>query len=215
MHAAMTVMLTGRHGFVGRHVEWRLGVQCHTIVETFESQPNALMHLAWEGLPNYESEDHYTNVEWQAALIKEADRRGIKNITIAGTCLETVEHPPHYAKAKQNLCKWVMAMNPKIKWVRLPWLYGTGQRSECLLPSLQRAVKRGDKQFHVAPTKKVFADVANAAEMLCRVMHDTTMSGIIDWLPSSPVSVADFCRSHLFGHEMELIEDYPLKEYEK
>lgn len=210
----MNFFVTGRTGFIGKHVEWRLGVRSHNIVDTLEDKPDAMIHLAWAGLPNYESEKHYDNIEWQASQIQEALRQGVTNITIAGTCLETAERPCHYAVAKKALWNIVKRMDLRIKWLRLPWMYGTGQKSYSLLPALRTAIARGDKVFHVAKSVKVFGEVRAVAEWICNCAEDEKMTGLSEY-EGEEMSVADLCRREVDCTGIELVEDYPLKDYEE
>src|SRR5436305_1109209 len=52
-------------------------------------QPDILIHLAWEGLPNYTSSFHTEkNLPRHKALLESIVKNGLKDLTVAGTCLE-------------------------------------------------------------------------------------------------------------------------------
>ena len=209
----MKLYVTGRSGFVGKHVMRVLGKRGIPIADTLDDA-NAIIHLAWAGLPNYESEAHYDNVGWQMDIIKGAVSRGIKNITIAGTCLESVPNPPHYAKAKLQLYHRVHALLPGVKWVRLWYLYGDGQNENCLLPRLRQAILSGAKEFHVVDGSRDFIDVSKAAECLCDIATQSRVIGIIDCCSGVATPVSEFCRRSEGDSQIHFIADYPPKEYE-
>src|ERR1700694_4821568 len=55
----------------------------------FFGEPEILIHLAWEGLPNYKSSIHLdTNYPRHVAFLENMARHGLKDITAIGTCFE-------------------------------------------------------------------------------------------------------------------------------
>jgi len=52
-------------------------------------EPDRLIHLAWEGLPNYKDSFHTeVNYPRHAAFLDNLIRHGLSDITVIGTCLE-------------------------------------------------------------------------------------------------------------------------------
>src|SRR4030042_282747 len=52
-------------------------------------QPDALIHLAWEGLPNYKELFHIeNNLFHHYFFIRDILEKGLKNLSVTGTCLE-------------------------------------------------------------------------------------------------------------------------------
>ena len=48
-----------------------------------------MIHLAWEGLPNYKADFHLTkNLPLQKALLTNLLQNGLKDLTVTGTCFE-------------------------------------------------------------------------------------------------------------------------------
>lgn len=210
----MKVLVTGQSGFVGRQVVALLRHRGDLVVTLPDNQADAMIHLAWEGLPNYESAAHFSNVDWQFEMITDAVKAGLTNITVAGTCLEVVATPPAYALAKLELHRRLKELPIELKWLRLPYLCGEGQPEHCLLPSLHRAINKGDSQFHVAPTSHVFMDVREAAWCLCSATK-LTVGGVFDFTDKTPEPVADFCRRNMPFSAIALVEDYPLASWEQ
>ncbi|HEX2536300.1 MAG TPA: NAD-dependent epimerase/dehydratase family protein, partial [Chitinophagaceae bacterium] len=51
--------------------------------------PDLLIHLAWEGLPNYKSLFHFEeNLPRHYAFLKNMITGGLKDLTVTGTCFE-------------------------------------------------------------------------------------------------------------------------------
>ena len=115
----MKIAVTGATGFIGRHVvaemerrsmspvlmgqpsvEIPLPLARHVVVSmdlreppanAFDllGRPDALIHLAWAGLPNYKSLHHFEEELPASVSIPEtADRIWVKNSVITGTCFE-------------------------------------------------------------------------------------------------------------------------------
>jgi len=106
----------------------------------FFNEPDLLIHLAWEGLPNYKSLFHFEeNLPGHYAFLKNLITHGLSDITVTGTCLEyglkegklsedMVTNPSNsYAIAKDTLRKFLeqlQSVQPfHLKWVRLFYMY--------------------------------------------------------------------------------------------
>ena len=52
-------------------------------------KPDLLIHLAWEGLPNYKSDFHLVdNLPKHKLFLKNIIDNGLNNLTVTGTCFE-------------------------------------------------------------------------------------------------------------------------------
>ena len=55
----------------------------------FFKKPDLMIHLAWEGLPNYKSSFHLEqNLPRHINFLTNIIKDGLKDLTVAGTCLE-------------------------------------------------------------------------------------------------------------------------------
>lgn len=207
----MKVLVSGQSGWVGNHVVRSLQRRQCIVVQDLRDNPKAIIHCAWEGLPNYESFSHFDNIAWQLEFIKKAVEQGITNITVTGTCLETLEAFIPYSFAKFVVRAMAMSILPELKWARLWYLWGEGQNENCLLPRLKKAKAEGQKEFRVIDGKRDFIQVSAAADRLVEIMLGKE-TGIMDVCSGVATPVADFCRKHAW--DMEFIKDYPTPHYE-
>ena len=123
-------------------------------------EPDVLIHLAWDGLPNYKSPHHVEKeLPAQHRLLKGLVDSGLRNMVVAGTCLEygmasgqlreDMETRPTnpYGLAKDTLRRRLECLKAEasfsLTWARLFYLYGEGQAENSLFPQLERAVERG------------------------------------------------------------------------
>ncbi|TXI35145.1 MAG: SDR family oxidoreductase [Niabella sp.] len=185
------------------------------LFEYFE-QPNCLIHLAWEGLPNYKSEHHLThNLPSQKWFVEKLISEGVKNINIIGTCFEygmqegelkedvlAIPDNP-YAKAKNELRIFVEDLSKEFsfsfKWLRLFYMYGKGQAANSLIPQLEAALEKGDASFNMSGGEQVrdFLPVKKVATYIVDTALQNEMNGVINICSNQPVSVKEFVLNYL------------------
>lgn len=207
----MRVFVSGRSGFVGHYVVPELLRRGCTIVDNL-AMADAVIHLAWAGLPNYESPLHFGNIGWQLEFLKEALDCGIQNITVTGTCLETLDKLMPYSIAKLALRARAFELLPEIKWARLWYLYGEGQNENCLLPRLYKAKRLNEPEFSIIDGERDFVDVADAAEHICAIAMQEKVTGIIDCCTGVAESVELFCKRRV--PNIKCRTDFPRPYYE-
>lgn len=208
----MRFHVTGSRGYIGKTVVAELLRRGH---EVMDSGFEAVIHLGWSGLPNYESTRHYENVWPQVEQVRRWIFDGITNITVAGTCLEAVPNPPPYAKAKLALLVAAQALPMYLKWVRLHYVYGgVGERPERLVPQFQRAVRLNQPTFSVIDGEREFMHVETVARHLINIALQTEVTGVIDCCTGAPTPVADFLETLKRDPAMQILKDYPMASYE-
>lgn len=206
----MNVLVTGKEGFIGRHVVAWLVSHGHQLNE---EKPDALIDLAWTGLPNYESPEQLNNTVVRLAFLEKWIERGVTNITGIGTCLENTPVSTPYATGKMAVRCGLAQMLPTFKWVQLYYPYGTGQRKSSLWPRLRAALARGETEFHVIDGARDFLPVQAVAGHICRIALQTEITGIIEVCSGVATPVIDFCR-RFANDRINLIADYPIPAYE-
>ena len=139
-----------------QHIPYVMGEKLPTEVISFS--PEVLVHLAWDGIPDFSERMCLHNVESQLRFLKETEKlHQLKKIVAAGTCreygakqgacVETERFLPDsfFSWAKQTLADYsslaCQQRQTQLVWFRIFYIYGPGQRAESLIPSLIKAFK--------------------------------------------------------------------------
>jgi nucleoside-diphosphate-sugar epimerase len=203
-------------------------------------RPEVLVHLAWSGLPNYRSLHHFeTELPAQYGFLSGLVRQGLRSLVVAGTCFEygfqsgplspSLEARPAnpYGFAKDSLRRQLQFLQAqhlfKLVWGRLFYVYGPGQASGSLYPSIREAVARGDHAFPMSGGEQLrdYIHVVEVARRLADLAVDAAGSGaepgVVNVCTGRPVSVRalveGWIREHGWPIELELGR-YPYPDYE-
>ena len=260
----MRIGLTGSTGFIGRHVLKELmshdvevvalnrtpaklsyleGVQViqadlNSDIDFYHlmGAPDILIHLAWDGLPNYKSLHHFeTELPRQYKFIKRMVESGLNSLLITGTCFEygmqsgalsaemKTEPTNPYGYAKDALRKQLEFLRADTKfnltWARLFYMYGEGQAENSLYPQLKKAVLRGDKVFNMSGGQQLrdYLPVATVAERIVTTALQQRDIGVTNICSGKPISVGDLVKQWIresgWGIELNL-GYYPYPDYE-
>jgi len=204
--------------------------------QTYFQEPEAVIHLAWEGLPNYKATFHTTeNLPRHLAFIKNLVNHGQKDITITGTCFEygmqegclneQMETKPAnpYAIAKDTLRKQLEILQDKIdfqlKWVRLFYMYGAGQNPNSLLSQLDRALANNEAVFNMSGGEQVrdFLPVEDVARYIVAVALQQKVTGIINCCSGRGEQVKKIVQEYLKKKNKDIslnLGFYPYADYE-
>lgn len=202
-----------------------------------DSLPDALIHLAWPGLPNYKNFFHIgQNLPADLAFLEAAVAAGISQIMVAGTCLEygmqygplgedmaTAPHTP-YGFAKDTLRKSLQLLQKErpftLQWMRLFYMHGEGQNPNSLLAQLDRAIAQGDAAFNMSAGDQLrdYLAIADVAENFALALENPEhCSGVINCCSGRPVSVIDLVSQRVAasGSPIHLNRGhYPYPDYE-
>ncbi len=204
--------------------------------QEYFGKPDAVIHLAWEGLPNYKSAFHVDeNFPRHEAFLNNLVANGNRDITVTGTCFEyglqegclTEQMPAHpvtaYAEAKNSLRKSLEASQSNhkfiFKWVRLFYMYGSGQGVNSLLSQLDKALENQDKVFNMSGGEQVrdYLPVRKIAEYIVKIALQDKVTGIINCCSGNPISVKQLVENYLAekGKTIHLnLGYYPYSDYE-
>jgi nucleoside-diphosphate-sugar epimerase len=193
-----------------RNVRWIQMDIKYPPAKTFEKlgRPEVLIHLAWQGLPNYSSLHHFeVELPIHYAFLKQLIEQGLNSVLVAGTCfeyglqsgplsedMETRSTNP-YGFAKDTLRKqlqFLHAVHPfNLTWARLFYMYGDGQHDSSLISQLKKAAERGDKAFNMSGGEQLrdYLPVTNVAASLVALALNRTNAGIVNICSGKPISV--------------------------
>ncbi len=232
------VAVTGASGFLGLHVVAALAARRVPLVATSRKgvrpqrspegvrwlsldlgrdpadayerlgRPGAVVHLAWEGLPNYCSARHVdVELPRQTAFLQALVEDGLPSLVVAGTCLEygmqtqalsetTVPQPATpYAVAKDRLRRDLEDLQRThgfaLTWARLFYMYGDGQAPTSLYSQFCRAVDTGQPCFDMSGGEQVrdYLPVTTVAAYLADLAVLDHGAGILNVCSARPVTV--------------------------
>lgn len=169
---------------------------------------DALAHLAWPGLPNYQALFHFEhNLMADYRFIKGAVEAGVSQVLVTGTCFEyglqsgplsemTAPQPSNpYGLAKNTLRLFLenlQRVQPfTLQWARLFYLHGDGQNPNSLLAALDRAIDAGDDTFNMSAGEQLrdYLPVATAADYLALILQRWDFNGLVNCSSGQPISV--------------------------
>lgn len=195
-----------------------------------------VLHLAWEGLPNYKAETQVTEVlPRHLEFLSQLARRGARRILAVGTCLEyglvegaLAEDTPccpvtAYGRAKDGLRRGLepvcAATGTELAWARLFYMHGPGQSEKSLLSQLDRAISAGAESFDMSggEQERDYLPVERVAELLALLALLPGAAGTFNVASGRPVTVLALVeeRLRLRGSSLRLnLGRYPYPDYE-
>lgn len=234
----MKIAVTGATGFIGRHVvaelsrrsveiiavvrdlakvptEWKCAISTMDISKAGEGalasigSPDAVIHLAWGGLPNYNSMHHIeTELPCQYSFLSQLVKEGLRTLVVAGTCLEYgMQYGPlseefdarpstPYGYAKNALRIQLEYLQQKehplnFTWGRLFYLYGEGQPPNTIYSQLKEAVRQGKERFDMSGGEQLrdYLPIEKAASLLVDLALDKANYGILNIASGKSVSI--------------------------
>jgi nucleoside-diphosphate-sugar epimerase len=170
--------------------------------------PDVLLHLAWDGLPNYRSPAHLqTELPNQISFLGNIVSHGLPALVAVGTCLEYGQQSgalaadketrptTAYGCAKDSLRKDLQSLKSrhpyKLTWARLFYMYGDDQPATSLFPMLKAAVRAGQKEFPMSGGEQLrdYLPVDEVARQLVDLAVSPGDPGPINICSGQPVSV--------------------------
>ncbi len=243
----MKIAVTGATGFVGHHVVHQLAETPHEVLaigrdeERLQAlparsmaldlhdpggdlyrrlrEPDLLIHLAWDGLPDYRGRIHIERNLWDSyRLVRDLVDGGLGRVACVGTCYEyglqqgclAEDLPPApvtaYGVAKDSLRRFLESLAREtpfqLSWLRLFFLHGEGQPQRALIPSLERAIAEGQEHFDMSggEQQRDFMEVGDAARAIVGASLQTRIPGILNICTGSPMTVRNLVEQRI--HEL-------------
>lgn len=211
----------------------------HTpIREPFErfGRPDAMIHLAWPGLPNYKALYHIENtLPAERRFLQALIDGGLSRLLVTGTCFEygmqsgclaedLATRPVNpYSQAKDSLREFLETLHERyaftLQWARLFYMYGEGQSPSSLLAQLDSAIDKGEPVFNMSGGKQLrdYLPVEEVARRLVLLLENPDCSGVTNICSGHPVSVLDLVKQHLLRRKADIRLNcgyYPYPEHE-
>ncbi|MCT8003874.1 NAD(P)-dependent oxidoreductase [Sphingomonas sanguinis] len=260
----MTIAVTGAAGFIGSHVVQALVARGKAVVgivrrppirpipglryvqldlamactDSFQAigAPDALIHLAWGGLPHYRSLHHVEReLPLQYAFLAQMVRAGLQAVTVAGTCYEygmvdgeldeAREARPDnpYAFAKVALLRQLQFLQTEtpfaLNWARLFYMWGAGQAATSIYPLLQAAIDRGDATFPMSAGEQLrdYLRVEEVAGMIVDLALGCGNHGVVNISSGTPISIRTLVERWIAERDASIVPQlghYPYPNYE-
>lgn len=201
-----------------------------------ECLPDAIVHLAWTGLPNYRDFFHVSkNLPADLIFLEAAVKAGVQHLIVAGTCLEygmqygplteemeTYPSTP-YGFAKDALRKALQLLQKErpftLQWMRLFYMHGEGQNRNSLLAQLDRAIDEGQAVFNMSAGNQLrdYLSIQEVAENFSILLENPQCQGVINCCSGMPVSVLDLVQKRCLEKASDIKINrgyYPYPDYE-
>jgi len=184
----MKILITGATGFIGSRLIIFLNSLGHEVIglsrnlqltkagdksqyypyhlgapfssEIINFLPEVVIHLAWEGIPNFSREMSIINLNANIRFLQELEKiTSIKKIIISGSCWEysgssgacfetDISIPnTYFVWAKYSVHSLFKIFCDErdlyFDWLRIFYVYGPGQRAASLIPTILESIKHG------------------------------------------------------------------------
>ena len=220
-----------------KYISYDLNSQEELNLFEYFDKPDKVIHLAWDGLPNYNDLIHIEkNLFKNYNFIKNIISNGLKDITITGTCFEyglingclneeLKTNPSNsYGIAKDSLRKFIEELKKQYdfnyKWIRLFYIYGEGQGEKSLIALLDKAIQNGEKEFNMSGGEQLrdYLNIKDVVKNILLIANQTLYSNqIINCCSGKPNSIRQIVENHLDkkNYSMKLnLGYYPYPTYE-
>ncbi len=214
----MKVAVTGASGFIGSALLPLLnehdvtvlgrqpvkGARCHTVdlndaasvsCALQNIQPDALIHLAWQGIPDFSAQMCEVNRRQHDTLFAAIAQTQCERIIITGTCMEyrglqgevteaqTGDDLDLFAQTKLAIWQKAQAILAErtLFWARPFYVYGPGQREGSLIPSLLNQVAQGQQpQVNNPDAAQDFVHVDDVVRGLAAMLDTNAAPGVFN-----------------------------------
>ena len=239
---SVRILLTGASGFLGRALLHQLLKENHQILaiarnpllveypsvywksadlnqpSTYQGQlsefsPEALIHLAWQDIPNFSLSTSLLNLQHSLSLFRTVLELGnCQKILVAGSCwelnkqqgecLESEAGSPrdHFTWAKHSLHSWLdMETSQRgisLGWLRIFYVYGPRQRSASLLPTIFKELQeRRLPQLKTPHNANDFVFVEDVGKGFVQAIEHKFQSGVFHLGSGHSTPVWQLCQA--------------------
>lgn len=195
-------------------------------------RPDLLIHLAWNGLQNYNALNHIeVELPQHFAFLNTMVSSGLPSLAVTGTCLEygfqsgclseTLPTSPGtaYGFAKDVLRKQLEFLQAErrfsLVWARMFYMYGDCAGRITLYTQLKAAVERGDPAFNMSHGEQLrdYLKVESAAEFIVKLALAQRNVGVVNVCSGQPISVRRLVESWIAENGWNIALDLGQRPY--
>lgn len=199
-------------------------------------QPDSVIHLAWDKLNDYRSEDHTSVIlEHHKAFVYNIISNGLKDFNGVGTCYEygliegeldeSVNGTPvlPYPMGKKMLLDFITDMQNEfqfsLKWIRVFYVFGDIIGRKNLYTMLNQAIQNKQESFDMSGGEQIrdFLTPQQIAQYIIEITLQKQVVGIINCCSGKPVKLKDYVQDYIKskGSNLKLnLGVYPYPDYE-
>ena len=177
-----------------------------------EFAPQVVIHLAWQGIPDFSFERSRNNLNHSLDLLSFAVGLGsCRKILVSGSCFELnrlkgecteteIGTPKdNFTWTKHSLRSWLELICAKEKidlgWMRIFYVYGPRQRQESLIPSILTHLQNGKlPDLRTPQNANDFVFVDDVAKGFSNAVSNEFPSGIYNLGSGGSTPVKEICR---------------------
>jgi nucleoside-diphosphate-sugar epimerase len=208
-----------------QYVEHKIQLTANENLFNKFNEPDVVIHLAWSGLPNYNSLIHIEqNLLSHYFFLKNLVQHGLKNIAVAGTCFEyglkegslseDMETNPvnAYGLSKDCLRKMLqqlgMHLDYNLTWMRIFYPYGKGQYQHSLIPLLESAIENNLPYFNMSKGDQVrdFIKVELMSNYIVNLSTNHRNNGIVNICSGNGITVSTNEPMSFWGDTKKLLK---------
>jgi len=174
--------------------------------------PDVVIHLAWQGIPDYSESISRVNLINSINLFDFIlSSTNCRKILVSGSCWEygkkqgickesdPVNIDTYFTWAKNSLNQYLQIKCAERKitlnWFRIFYVYGPGQRKDSLIPTLIKSIGANEvPQIKTPLNKNDFIYVENVAKTFARAINADIPSGVYNLGSGYATSVYDICK---------------------
>lgn len=219
-----------------KYIEYDFNNKDESNLYDYFQQPDILIHLAWDKLNDYNSEEHVTLVlESHKRFISNLIKHGLKDLTVIGTCYEygliegeqreDMEITPvlPYSKAKNELRKYIEKISNQtaisFKWIRVFYMFGEIVGRKNLYTMLNQVINEKQSEFNMSGGEQIrdFLSPHEIAEIIINISLQKNVLGVINCCSGKPIKLREFVLNYLISKNINLKINfgvYPYADYE-
>lgn len=198
---------------------------------SFLGKPDIVVHLAWDYLNNFEDNKHESELlQAHFLFISNLLKNGLKNILIAGTCLEygkiegelnekmkpepIIPYAISKNKLRLKLLKLKRNFNFNYTWLRFFYIFGKNSNSR-LYNDLTNSINKRNKYFKMSNGDQIrdFININILTKHIKKIVINHKNNGIINICSGNPISIKSLVKKWIIKKKSSIQPKYGYYKY--